>query len=843
MLNAQGIKLYKCMAFNFLRRGRTDVSTPGSEFKVVTASFEDPVSPRFDEEGEQKATFYSKIIRVVLLVGAFLLPLLVITFNSSPLEYNKQLLLIIVSGVGLILWLLSIVSSGKLNWRSNFLDLSVLAVLGSTILATLFSFIKYRSMFGAGDGLSTSLVSIVALTIFYFLSVNTFEDGGKALRRVFSLSIAIALLYGLLQILGLHVIWAAAIKSRSFNTIGSVNALGLLAALSLPLFNKLKITTGYLRFLFIDKVGVVVALAILVILNWWVLWTVAIAGMVGMIVFENMRAAKFRMSRFLLPMTVIVLSVFLLVINFNINAVKKNLPVEIAPSYQLSGDVAVKSLKDSIVFGYGPENFSLAFDKYGAYKLADTTLSTTKFSDATSEFINMVTQNGLVGVAALLFLIWTIVWGIVKSRNTIRSDESGDTVGMLSFVFAVFVAMFFYPFNTTIMFVMYVALALMALSLWGQEKKSFSVEDKAWLSLTASLGFIAGLILVLVGVYFGAAIYASDINYVSALKLNLAGNSAQSSADAKTSLDNYKKAQDSMATAVGWSSYDDRFYRADSQIALNMLSVEINRVPEKGEDANLKAQNIQGYSARAVDSAQKATQISPRESANWSNLGNVYQALLGLVDGVDKLAADSYNKALELRPGDASLYLGIGNTYLAKSDLSRQLAQNATGDSATKLKKDVEDALAKSEEAFKKAVELANNYGVAIYNLGTVYDREGKTAEAITQLEKIAPANANQPGLFFELGLLYSRANNKDQAIAAMQRAIFLSPEYSNARWYLGLLLEERKDYAGAIEQMEKILATEANKDNATVLTKLEELRKGGVAATKEKAIDQKPLP
>jgi hypothetical protein len=42
---------------------------------------------------------------------------------------------------------------------------------------------------------------------------------------------------------------------------------------------------------------------------------------------------------------------------------------------------------------------------------------------------------------------------------------------------------------------------------------------------------------------------------------------------------------------------------------------------------------------------------------------------------------------------------------------------------------------------------------------------------------------------------------------------------------------------------MEKILATEANKDNATVLTKLEELRKGGVAATKEKAIDQKPLP
>ena len=310
--------------------------------------------------------------------------------------------------------------------------------------------------------------------------------------------------------------------------------------------------------------------------------------------------------------------------------------------------------------------------------------------------------------------------------------------------------------------------------------------------------------------------------------------------DAVAAISNYKTAQGDMATAVGWSALDDRFYRSDSQIALNMLSAEINRKADKGEDPNLKAQNMQNYFGRAVDSAQKATQIGPKEALNWGNLGNVYQALLGLVDGVDKLAADSYNKALEMRPGDASYYVGIGNVYLAKSDLSRQLAQNATGDTAIALKQNVTDSLAKAEEAFRKAVEYANNYGVAIYNLGTVYDREGKTDEAIKQLEKILPANSNQPGLQFELGLLYSRANQKDKAITAMRNAIFLSPEYSNAHWYLGLLLEEKKDYAGAIAEMEKILSIEANKDSEVVKQKLIELRAGD--ATKGKAIDQKPI-
>ena len=64
----------------------------------------------------------------------------------------------------------------------------------------------------------------------------------------------------------------------------------------------------------------------------------------------------------------------------------------------------------------------------------------------------------------------------------------------------------------------------------------------------------------------------------------------------------------------------------------------------------------------------------------------------------------------------------------------------------------------KPEENLRKAVELSPNFGLAIYSLGVVYERQGKVNEAIKELEKVFPANSNQPGLAFELGLLYYRA-------------------------------------------------------------------------------------
>ena len=363
-------------------------------------------------------------------------------------------------------------------------------------------------------------------------------------------------------------------------------------------------------------------------------------------------------------------------------------------------------------------------------------------------------------------------------------------------------------------------MGLMVVSLWGDQKRVFNVEERASTSLISSLGFIGGLILVLVGSYFGATLYVSDIKYAQAL--------TNKDLDQTITL---------LSEALNWNGQDDRYYRVSSQAALALLSKELNK---KDADADRQAK-IQNYLASAINLAKRATEVAPRESNNWSNLGDVYQNLMGLVDGVDKLAEDSYLKAAELRPGDASFFNKIGGMYLSKSDLSRQLAAGG-GANAAKFQQEVIPNLVKAEENFKKAIELSDSFGSAIYSLGAVYDRMGKVREAITQLERIAPYNSNQPTLAFELGLLYYRDNQKDKAFNQLQRAVLLSPDFANARWYLGLIYEERKDIPNAIDQMQKILSTETNKDNQVVITKLDELKNGKKTIPPKRVLDQKPL-
>lgn len=783
-----------------------------------------------ENRGQEEGTgVYRTIVRWALIIGVFLTPLLFLPWTTSALEMNKGLLVIAVAGTGLIAWLLALVSSGRFAWRPNVFDKGVLAVLGATVVATIFSISRFNSLFGTVNNLASSLMMVVAFSIIYFLIVNSTEDEGRSLKNIITASLSLALLFGFLQVVGVHIFkflnlpaGEAGISilkftdSSAFNSVGSVNGLGVLAAISLPLLGGSKIG-GWLKYL--NMAGVALAIAILVVLNWWVLWMIAIVGMAGWITFESLANQKFSISRFIVPMTVIVIGVFLMVVNFNLNVVRSKLPVEVAPSFQLSGEVSKSVLKENLATGYGPTLFSMAFDKYGASRLVDSTLSNAKFYVGTSEVFNAVVGGGIVMILALLVMLWAVVQGVIKYIRSKQAVQRTDAQYVWATFGAVVTAFLLYPFNMTLMFMAYLVLALAVLSLWGNVSKEYDAEHNIAVSLTSSLGFIGGLILVLVGAYFGVSAYIADAQYAKAL----------------TQQDINKVSED-LVSAVNWNNQNDVYYRTASQAALGLLSQELSKKADPTDTQ--QATRIQNYMASAINLAKKATELGPRESLNWNNLGNVYQNLLGLVGGVDSLSASAYQKASELRPGDPSFFNQIGNLYLAQSQLLRQ-ASSGNKDSA-QLIKQANESLVLAETNFKKAVDMSPNFGLAIYNLGIVYDQQGKLPEAIKQLEKIAPFNNDQPNLLFELGLLYYRNDEKNKAFNTLRQVLVLQPNYSNALWYLTLIYEERKDIPNAIIQLEKILAIEANKDNQTVLDKLAQLQAGQVPPVT--GINQEPL-
>lgn len=375
-----------------------------------------------------------------------------------------------------------------------------------------------------------------------------------------------------------------------------------------------------------------------------------------------------------------------------------------------------------------------------------------------------------------------------------------------------------YPFTMSIAFLAVAALTLASLALWGDRVKSYNIEDNVALSLGSSLGFIGGLILVLAGVYFGVSLYIADAQYAKAL----------------TETDIAKASQDLVGT-INWNGSKDLYYRTASQAALALLNQEVKKKADPKDTQ--QSSRVSNYVSSAINLAKQATTVSPQEALNWSNLGVIYGSLLGLVDGVDKLSEDAYLKAIALRPGDASFYSSIGDTYFAKANIYRQLAANNQAQAAT-LNQTATAALAKAEANYQKAIAMSPNFGLAIYNLGTVYAQENKLPEAIKQLEKIVPFNSDQPNLLFQLGLLYYQNAQHDKAFTTMQQVLVLSPDFANAHWYLSLMYEERKDIPNAIDQLNKILSVEGNKDNQTVKDRLTQLQKGQTAPTGV----QKPL-
>ncbi|MEK9208831.1 MAG: hypothetical protein AAB910_02010, partial [Patescibacteria group bacterium] len=417
---------------------------------------------------------------------------------------------------------------------------------------------------------------------------------------------------------------------------------------------------------------------------------VALAGMLAMIAFDSLnvtqlsedyggRKNRFALSRFVVPMVVIVLGAFLLLVNFNMASLKSNFPVEVAPSYKLSGQVAVGVLKQRLLLGWGPENFSLAFDKFGAGQLANSQLSNLRFFDATSEALNMVVHGGVIALLALAVLLWCLVQVIARFSGVISESVgrgagaslAAQSSGTLAAMVAITVALFLYPMNMALWFVFFVLLALSALVVSGDRSRTVDIEERPLYSLSASLGFIVGLILVLSGLYLSSVHYLADVRYANALE--------QPTPSA---------AMDGLVRAIDFDASSDRYLRDASQLALTMLRDEINK--KDGDSAR-----VQNLMASSVQLAQRAAALQPLESLNWSNLGQIYQSMTGLVDNVERLAEDAYKKAGELRPGDPSFDNRIGQLWLSRADLIRSVMQQSKSNTAA-LQQQSTDSLAKA---------------------------------------------------------------------------------------------------------------------------------------------------
>ncbi len=784
-----------------------------------------------NSDGGDSSKVLKKIIRWLVYAAALITPLWFLPFTADTTEFNKQVLLILVSGLGLVLYLVDVIKNGVFRYKKSSLYLPIIGLVLASLMSVFFSVSKSTSLFGLANSRSSSFISFVSFAVLFFMGVSVIEDRGRELRRVMTVSLFLAFLFGTFQLFGLFL-FKGVLNARAFNTVGTLNALGVLAAVALAFLSRgtedVNSKLG-LAFKIVRYLGLALAIFLVAFINWWPIWTIAFISLIASVAFsvagDSSLVKKGRMRLFAMPMAIIVFGIFLMLIHFNWTSVKSKLPLEVSPSQNASWVLAWNSLR-SRPLGFGAENFVIAYDKFRPSAIANSSFYQLRFSDGVSEFINMIVEGGVLMVLAFLAFLWFYGRNLVKTvmSGNVDGDKSVNSSSNWAASLGILAAIFLYSFNLSLFTFLVLLLVLITLSEPSSEnEKVINLESSAKYSFAGSVGFIVGLVLVLVAGYFTVN------NYVANVYLAKAINDKDIS-----------KALTYFVDSSNSNAQDARVYRLLSQTILTQISNDLKSGPKKDETKDSYNSRMQSQIASAVNVAIRATAVDPADSQNWLNRGLIYQNLISLISGADQAAVNSFGEAISRDPKDPSLYFSVGNVYLTLADALQRAINSAGATDVTAARQKLKEYLSKSEDNFGKAISLYNNFGQALYNLAVVYDREGKLPEAIKQFEKLQAANSRDPSIVFQLGLLYYRNNQKDNALRAWQQAVFLFPNYSNARWYLSLIYEERGDLANALEQVQEI--QKLNPDNDLVKQRMSQLASGKRLIPPDRLLDKKPL-
>lgn len=120
------------------------------------------------------------------------------------------------------------------------------------------------------------------------------------------------------------------------------------------------------------------------------------------------------------------------------------------------------------------------------------------------------------------------------------------------------------------------------------------------------------------------------------------------------------------------------------------------------------------------------------------------------------------------------------------------------------LKLKDEKKMSEAIAAFKKAVELKPNYGIAMYETGWCYNELKEYSIATSFLRKARSYIPDVPKVYYELGYAFEKSENYDSAIVTYNNCLKLKPDYSGAFKRLGYIYYEKDNYNEAIAQFLK---------------------------------------
>ncbi|MCX6766825.1 MAG: tetratricopeptide repeat protein [Candidatus Moranbacteria bacterium] len=751
------------------------------------------------------------IITGAVYLLTFLIPLFVLPNVPSALELNKQVLLVLLGGIAFLAWIGKLAWEGRIRIKKNFLLVPVLLLLIVLSLSTVFSVYRDQSMWGGLGTESLSLVTFIALIAVFLVVNNNFNTREKISNLVLILigSSFLASIYTILQIFGKFIFKNPVFAQNSFNTVGSVYAFSIFigAILILTAAAMLEKRPFWIKTLL--GLSALIFVFILISINFrtsLIMFLVGMAILLGLAIISSGNEEKNK--TLIIPMVILTLVLLSTLIGKSGSIMKVQLPIEVGLSQSASFDVAKTAWKDKALLGSGLSNYDLNYLQGKPTEINQTDFWSVKFNEAASRFFTLATSTGLLGAAALLFLIGAMLVHMFSSLVKIfeRRDSGVYTlIGITAAWVYLTIALFFYASNITLDYSWWILTAgfvTLAAIVFGKKEELISETSSPRLSLILSFVFV----LIIVG--FISLIFLEGQKYVAAVAYNQTLASDAQGAKVEDLISKLNR-------VVNLDPNRDLYHRNLSVALFAFLNQKISDKGMQNLSENDRADISNLYFA-AEDQVKTAVGLNPNNPDNLVQLAQINQNVIGSKDGADQAALDNYKAALKVSPQDPSIYYQIGQIYLVMADLetAKNASQQKQGTQPTLSDKAKED-IALAKQNFEKAVELKGNYIPAQFMIAVALERLGETDQAIAQLETSQKMNPQDAGISFQLGVLYYQTGKYDQAQTALESTVKLASNYSNAMYFLGLTYDKLNNKKQALEQFQKI--AELNPDNADV--------------------------
>lgn len=768
---------------------------------------------------------YNKIINWCLYLAAFLTPLFFLPWTLDPLETNKQTLLLFLLLVAGLAAVGQVLTKTQITIRKNIVNLLLIVFLALVGISAALSGSPLLSWIGTAKQEYTSFLSFLIFTVlFWFLASRGRET--KIFHNIIIATVGgatVAGLIGVLSVLNIFLPFSFA-QTQSFNTVGTLNALGIFLATATILANSFfVIWKGKGRIIpFLIVALSIISFIFLALINYWVVWTVLLVGLLILLLMVFLRAHELHHTKKnLLAMLMVAGAIFFLIFQKTLIV---SIPAEVSPNTKTSFSIAQQTMtgKD-LWFGSGPGTFTFDYAQFRPLVVNQTNFWSIRFDHASSDLLTALPTLGILPNLALLIFSIALSILIIK-RYAKREEGQWQAFVLIPAWFALSFSFFIYSSNFTLSFLFFLFSGLIG-SLSGGKIKALSLAKtpRGKMAATAALVFTA--IISVTIIFLASERLWANITFAQAVKADRSGGEL-------------KEIMQLVDKAATINRFDDSYYRNLAEVLLLELKNESANIGSE-QLTDEQSKYVQSLMAASVNAARRAVDLEPRGVTNWLELGSIYRALTSIVPEAGNFSLTAYQSAINLEPNNPSNYIELGKTDIA---IAVALApMTASTDTATKQAAEQKRAEAwlAAEAAFNKAIELKADYAPAHYQLAVAYEQQGKLDEAIGKMESVVNYNSQDVGADFELGVLYLRrlkSGDVEKAITVLSKAVELLPSYSNAHWYLAFAYEQQGNKTAAITEIQKVL--ELNPDNETVKSRLQGLQSSVAAEVTETAVE-----